>query len=135
MYVLSVETRSRRELIDITSMLLDILKQNPISEGVCVVFIPHTTAAVTINENADPFVRSDILLGLERLTAQKDFRHREGNSDAHLSASLLGSSQMIPIENGALVLGTWQGVYLAEFDGPRSRKVMLTFIAHQDAHH
>jgi len=127
MYILSVKTSCRRELIDITSQIQAVLTQTALATGVCVVFIPHTTAAVTINENADPAVKSDILLGLERIAAQKDFRHREGNSDAHLSASLLGSSQMIPIQKGALVLGIWQGIYLAEFDGPRTRQVILAF--------
>jgi secondary thiamine-phosphate synthase enzyme len=130
MYVLPVKTRSRNELIDITPLVLEALDQHPIRDGVCVVFIPHTTAAVTINENADPDVRVDILMGLERMANQRDYRHQEGNSDAHLKASLLGSSQLILIENGILVLGTWQGVYLAEFDGPRSRTVMIKILGH-----
>ena len=94
------------------------------------VFITHTTAALTINENADPDVRADILMGLERLASHDDYRHDEGNSDAHLKASLLGFSLLIPIENGAMALGTWQGIYLAEFDGPRNRTVIVKFLGH-----
>lgn len=130
MYTLSVKTCCRNELIDITPRLREALQHFPIHDGICLVFIPHTTAAVTINENADPDVRTDLLMGLERIATQGDYLHQEGNSDAHLKASLLGSSQLIPVENGNLVLGTWQGVYLAEFDGPRIRNVMIKILGH-----
>lgn len=128
MFKLQVKSQSRNELIDITGIVRDVLNQNPIENGLCMVFVPHTTAAVTINENADPDVKSDILLGLERIAAYKDYRHIEGNSDAHLKASLMGSSQLILIENGHLVLGTWQGIYLAEFDGPRTRNIIIKIL-------
>jgi len=129
MYKLQVKSRSRSELIEITGLVRDVLTKHPIKDGLCMVFVPHTTAGITINENADPDVKSDILLGLERMASQKEFRHVEGNSDAHLKASLMGSSQLVLVENGALVLGTWQGIYLAEFDGPRSRTIIIKLLA------
>jgi secondary thiamine-phosphate synthase enzyme len=93
------------------------------------VFIPHTTAGVTINENADPDVKADIITGLRHMVpVDQGFKHGEGNSDAHIKASLLGSSVMVPVENGQLILGTWQGIFLAEFDGPRTRTVLIKLI-------
>ena len=130
MYKLPVKTHARNEMLDITSRVREVLEQHPLSDGVCMVFITHTTAALTINENADPDVRADMLMGLERLASHNDYRHGEGNSDAHLKASLLGFSLLIPIENGAMALGTWQGIYLAEFDGPRNRTVIVKFLGH-----
>lgn len=128
MYTLPVRSQQRNELIDITALIRKVLQEQSFPDGLCVVFVPHTTAAVTINENADPDVRADLLMGLERLANHSDYRHCEGNSDAHLKTSLLGSSQVVLIENGQLVLGIWQGIYLAEFDGPRQRTVYLKFI-------
>lgn len=128
MHSISVRSRQREEFIDITRPILDILIASGIDQGLCAVFVPHTTAAVTINEHADPDVVTDILTGLRRLANQPDYRHREGNSDAHLKASLLGSSVFVPIDQGRLVLGTWQGVFLAEFDGPRQRTVHLQIV-------
>lgn len=130
MYKLPVQTHARNEMLNITSRVQEVLRQYPLRDGICMVFITHTTAALTINENADPDVRADILMGLERLASHDDYRHDEGNSDAHLKASLLGFSLLIPIENGAMALGTWQGIYLAEFDGPRNRTVIVNFLGH-----
>lgn len=128
MHSISVRSRQREEFIDITKPILDIFSASGIEQGVCVVFVPHTTAAVTINEHADPDVVTDLLSGLRRLAAQPDYRHQEGNSDAHLKASLLGSSASVPIHQGRLVLGTWQGIFLAEFDGPRQRTVHVQIV-------
>lgn len=122
-----VKTSSREELVDITGVVREVLQESSGPEiSAVMVFIPHTTAGVTINENADPDVRTDIITGLRRMVPfEQGFRHAEGNSDAHIKASLLGSSVMVPVENGRLVLGTWQGIYLAEFDGPRTRTLMI----------
>lgn len=110
-------------LVDITSELCEAIKESGVNEGICVVFCPHTTAAVTINENADPDVRSDFVAGMGRIFPDMEiFRHREGNSDAHLKSSAVGASEVIIIRKGKPLLGTWQGVYFCEFDGPRTRK-------------
>lgn len=110
-------------LVDITSELCEAIKESGVNEGICVVFCPHTTAAVTINENADPDVRSDFVAGMDRIFPDMEiFRHREGNSDAHLKSSAVGASKVIIIRKGKPLLGTWQGVYFCEFDGPRTRK-------------
>ncbi len=123
---LSIKTRSRSELMDITPLVRDIVHKSKIENGVCYVFVPHTTAGITINENADPGVRQDILMGLDKLVPwQGDYTHLEGNAAAHIKASLVGSSETIPVEKGDLVLGTWQGVFFAEFDGPRRREVWI----------
>ncbi|MEE9315974.1 MAG: secondary thiamine-phosphate synthase enzyme YjbQ [bacterium] len=123
---LSIKTRSRSELMDITPLVRDIVHKSKIENGVCYVFVPHTTAGITINENADPSVRQDILMGLDKLVPwQGDYSHMEGNAAAHIKASLVGSSETIPVEKGDLVLGTWQGVFFAEFDGPRRREVWI----------
>lgn len=120
-----VRTRERAELVEITEQVRRALKQSGIRQGVCVVYCPHTTAAVTVNENADPDVVHDMLSWLNRAVPQEQpgFRHAEGNSDAHIKASLVGSSVTLLVENGDLVLGRWQGVYFCEFDGPRTRGV------------
>jgi secondary thiamine-phosphate synthase enzyme len=125
-----VKTRSREELLDITGVIREALQASPRRDvSAVMVFIPHTTAGVTINENADPDVRTDIIAGLKRLVPyDQGFRHAEGNSDAHIKASLMGASVMVPVENGQLALGTWQGVYLAEFDGPRTRTVIINIL-------
>ena len=110
-------------LVDITSELCEAIKESGVNEGICVVFCPHTTAAVTINENADPDVRSDFVAGMDRIFPDMEiFRHREGNSDAHLKSSAVGACEVIIIRKGKPLLGTWQGVYFCEFDGPRTRK-------------
>ena len=123
---LSIRTHSRSELMDITPLVRDIVHKSKIENGLCYVFVPHTTAGITINENADPSVRQDILTGLDKMVPwQGDYTHMEGNAAAHIKASLVGSSETIPVEKGDLVLGTWQGVFFAEFDGPRRREVWI----------
>ncbi len=127
--LISLKTACRQQMINITSLINQYLRENSLENGICLVFVPHTTAAVTINENADPTVPQDLLDKLERLIPQKDhYRHLEGNSDAHLKTILVGSSELIPVQNKKLQLGIWQGVFFCEFDGPRTRKVQLQFI-------
>jgi secondary thiamine-phosphate synthase enzyme len=122
-----ISTRSRNQMIDITSKVQSLVSDSGISDGDVVVYCPHTTAAITINENADASVQHDILLTLEDLLPQRrsGYRHSEGNSDAHCKSSLVGCSEQVLIKNGHLQLGTWQGVYFCEFDGPRSRNVIV----------
>jgi len=125
-----IQTHSRHELLDITGIVAEDLKKSGIHDGLCVVFIPHTTAAVTINENADPSVKRDILTKLASLIPQRDdYRHLEGNSDAHLKASLLGFSETLLVREGQLILGVWQDVYFAEFDGPRRRTFYVSIMS------
>ena len=128
MKTITIRTARRCEIVDITRLVAAQLPAD-IAEGICHVFCPHTTAAVTVNENYDPDVKHDLLEKLDRLIPQQEsyYKHEEGNSDAHLKASLVGFSQMIPFRNGRLELGTWQGIYFCEFDGPRSRTVRLYF--------
>jgi len=122
----SIRSRNREELINIDSHIRDIIGVSGRDEGVLTVFVPHTTAAVTINENADPTVVADILYKLGDLIPKRDkYRHMEGNSDAHVKASLCGSSERILVSGGRPVLGTWQSVYFCEFDGPRTRRVIM----------
>lgn len=129
METISLSTPSREVLVDITSEVGSAVKKSGVKQGTCIVYVPHTTAGVTINENADPSVKSDITAYLRKLIPQSaGFNHLEGNSDAHIKASLMGFSQTVFIENGSLVLGTWQGICFAEFDGPRSRKVYVKII-------
>ena len=121
-----VPTGSRTQLLDITGIVADELAKTGIQNGTCQVYMPHTTAGLTINENADPDVARDILSWLARLVpVTGDFRHAEGNSDAHIKASLVGFSVTVPVIDGRLALGTWQGVYFCEFDGPRHRHVLV----------
>ncbi|MGD8368372.1 MAG: secondary thiamine-phosphate synthase enzyme YjbQ, partial [Desulfobacterales bacterium] len=127
--VLTVKTGSKTELIDITEAVQEAVGSSSITDGLCMVFVPHTTAAVTINESADPSVRRDILMVLNQMVPwQADYRHLEGNSPAHVKTSLVGSSELIAVEKGRLVLGTWQGIFFCEFDGPRTRKVHVRMI-------
>jgi secondary thiamine-phosphate synthase enzyme len=126
----SVRTNARSEMIDITDRIRVILKESRIRSGICHVFVPHTTAAVTINENADPDVPRDILAELEKIVPHNDhYRHAEGNSAAHTKASIVGASEAVLIENGDLVLGTWQSIFFCEFDGPRTRRVIVSLAA------
>lgn len=121
---LTVKTQQKTELIDITEKINQLIRKSETSQGLCLVYVPHTTAALTINESADPSVKSDILMILNQVVPWKaDYRHLEGNSPAHVKATLVGSSELISIENNRLVLGTWQGIFFCEFDGPRTRKV------------
>ncbi len=124
----SIKTE-RENFHNITGEVSGAVKESGVASGVCIVYCPHTTAGVTINENADPDVVRDMLLGLGKAFPDRaEFRHSEGNSAAHLKASCIGSSVTIPIENGRLVLGTWQGVYFCEFDGPRTRQFYVKVI-------
>jgi secondary thiamine-phosphate synthase enzyme len=126
----NVKSKDRNELIDITGLLEEEIDKAGIKNGICQVYVPHTTAGVTINEGADPSVKVDILNTLQRLIPHEmNYLHTEGNSDAHVKSSLVGVSQYIPIEEGKLALGTWQSVYFCEFDGPRHRRVALKLIA------
>lgn len=119
----------REEFLPITARVREALAQSGVRDGICVVFCPHTTAGVTINENADPDVVRDMLLALGDLYPDRpDFRHAEGNSAAHLKASAMGSSVTVPVEGGELALGTWQGIYFCEFDGPRTRRFWVKVI-------
>jgi secondary thiamine-phosphate synthase enzyme len=124
---ISVSTPGREVLVDITSRVQDaVSRAAPELDGMVSVFVPHTTAAVTINEGADPAVARDVVEGLARLVPiEAGYRHSEGNSDAHIKASLIGSQVAVPVERGQLRLGTWQSIYLADFDGPRTRKVWI----------
>jgi secondary thiamine-phosphate synthase enzyme len=125
-YTIEVSTQNRTDFIDITSEVQGIVKKSGLKEGQCFLFVPHTTAAVTINENADPSVVEDIDKELNKVIPFNDrYSHAEGNSAAHIKASLIGPEQMVFIENSSLKLGTWQGIYFCEFDGPRSRKVWV----------
>jgi secondary thiamine-phosphate synthase enzyme len=122
--ILSVKTRAATEFIDITSQINKVIKKSDIGQGLCMLYVPHTTAAITINESADPSVKSDILMVLNQIVPwQANYKHLEGNSPAHVKSTLVGPSEFIAIEGGSLVLGTWQGVFFCEFDGPRDRKV------------
>ena len=127
--MISVKSRSKTELIDITSKVNKAVGESNVNKGFCFLFVPHTTAAITINESADPAVKSDILMVLNQIIPWKaDYQHMEGNSPAHVKATLVGTSEMIAIEDGELVLGTWQGIFFCEFDGPRTRKVHIHFL-------
>ena len=123
---LSIRTESRAELHDITPEVQKAIREAGVKSGLCHLFVPHTTAGITVNENYDPSVRRDILQTLATLVpATGVYLHREGNADAHIKSSLMGHSATLMIDRGKLVLGTWQGVFFAEFDGPRSRSVLL----------
>jgi secondary thiamine-phosphate synthase enzyme len=127
--ILSVKTSSRTELIDITSQIAKFVKESGVTEGLCLLYVPHTTGAVTINESADASVKGDILMVLNQIVPwEADYRHLEGNSPAHVKATLVGASETVVIEKGALVLGTWQGIFFCEFDGPRTRKLHIRII-------
>jgi secondary thiamine-phosphate synthase enzyme len=124
-----VKTKSKTEFLEITGAVEDAIRSQGVDEGVCMLFVPHTTAAVTINESADPSVKSDILMVLNKIVPWKEaYRHMEGNSPAHIKASIIGSSELIAVEGGRLKLGTWQGVFFCEFDGPRSRKIHIQIL-------
>jgi len=130
MKIIKVQSTKREELIEITSEVENILHDTKAESGVCVLFTQHTTCGLTINENADPDVKHDILLFLKNTIPQfyEGFRHFEHNSDAHLKSSLIGSSVTVPFADGKLLLGRWQGIYLCEFDGARERKIIITFL-------
>ncbi len=121
----SVGSSAKEELIDITSKVEFSLGKLNVEDGICTIFTPHTTAAITINENADPDVTRDILHGLKRMVPESGYHHAEGNSPAHIKSSLIGCSERVIVKNRKLVLGTWQGIYFCEFDGPRTRRVFV----------
>src|SRR3954468_7494403 len=127
----SVRTKERSQMIDITDKVSQAVDEAQVKNGMAIVFVPHTTAAVTINENADPDVKHDLLRKLTELIPQREsyYRHNEGNSDSHVKTSLVGNSVMVLIENGKLQLGTWQGIQFCEFDGPRNRDVMIKVVS------
>ncbi|MCX8011980.1 MAG: secondary thiamine-phosphate synthase enzyme YjbQ [Desulfobacterota bacterium] len=127
---INVTSKRRIEFIEITSQVRDTVKNSGIKEGICYIYVPHTTAAITINENADPSVMKDIELYLSKLVPSAgQYTHIEGNSDAHIKSSLIGCYQIVLVSNGDLLLGTWQGIFFCEFDGPRRRKVLIKVIA------
>jgi secondary thiamine-phosphate synthase enzyme len=120
---ITIKTNTRTQILDITTQVQKVVGESGIAEGLCCVFVPHTTAGVTINENADPSVKQDIVMELNKVIPFDDnYSHLEGNSAAHIKASIIGSSVNIPIKNNNLLLGTWQGICFCEFDGPRTRK-------------
>ncbi len=130
MEFINVQTSKRTEFIDITESVRSFIGKNDIKNGLCLLFVPHTTAAVTINEGADPSVTRDILKHLAGMVPyQGDYQHSEGNSDAHIKSSIIGVSEFISVEQGRLVLGTWQAIYFCEFDGPRSRRLGISFLS------
>jgi len=127
---LSLSTKGRTEFVDITSRIRELVEQSGVGHGICTVYVPHTTAGVTINEAADPSVRRDIVDELNTIVPFDDgYTHAEGNSAAHIKATMTGASVTVPIDSGRLQLGTWQGIYFCEFDGPRSRTVLCTVLS------
>lgn len=130
MQILEIETTSHTEMIDITAEIAAAISKNNVKSGVCTIFVPHTTAGITINENADPSVRKDFINVFEKLIPKYErYSHAEGNSPAHIKSSIFGPSLNIIIEDGKLMLGTWQGIFFCEFDGPRNRKIYLQITA------
>jgi len=129
-HTLNVRTSRRIEMVDITGQIQELVRSSGVEEGVCHLFSAHTTAGLTINENADPSVQADILMVLNKIISdQEPYRHAEGNSPAHIKTSLMGPNLTVLVSQGRLLLGTWQGVFLSEFDGPRTRKVHLKIMA------
>jgi secondary thiamine-phosphate synthase enzyme len=127
--IITVKSKAQTELIDITSRIQDMVVSAGIGQGICMLYVPHTTAAITINESADPSVKVDILMILNKIIPwEAGYRHLEGNSPAHIKSTIVGPSELIAVENDRLVLGTWQGIFFCEFDGPRTRKVHVRFV-------
>ena len=123
---IEVRTGGSQDIVDITSQVREIVKNSGVRDGICVVFSMHTTAGITINENADPDIKTDMIAGLSRAFPERDdYRHMEGNSHSHLRTSCVGPSQTLIVSDGNLLLGTWQGLFLCEFDGPRTRRVVV----------
>lgn len=130
MELLHINTRSRIDMVDITSQVQSCIVKYGWSDGILALYVPHTTAGLTINENADPDVCRDMIMEMNKVIPFEDgYHHMEGNSAAHIKTSLFGSSETLIIEDGQILLGTWQGIYFADFDGPRNRKVFLKFIS------
>jgi secondary thiamine-phosphate synthase enzyme len=126
---INVRSRSRIEFIDITSMVQDVVQEAGVEKGLCYLYVPHTTAGITINEGADPSVQRDIQNALSRLIPHEmNYFHREGNADAHIKSTLVGTSVQVIIDEGKLLLGTWQAIFFCDFDGPRHRRIAIKFI-------
>jgi secondary thiamine-phosphate synthase enzyme len=126
---INVRSKSRNEFIDITEMVQEVVKEAGTTKGICYLYVPHTTAGITINEGADPSVQRDIINALSRLVPHEmNYFHREGNADAHIKTTLVGSSLNVIVEEGKLLLGTWQSIFFCEFDGPRHRRIAIKFI-------
>jgi secondary thiamine-phosphate synthase enzyme len=126
---IEVVSRQQVEMIDVTAEIGKLIRASAIQSGLAILFVPHTTAAITINENADPDVQRDLVMELNKIVPFDDgYRHGEGNSAAHLKSSLIGASQTLLVEDGTPVLGTWQGIYFCEFDGPRRRRLLLKMV-------
>lgn len=126
---LEIATSSRAQMVDVTREVERAVSQSGVQEGFCYIYVPHTTAGITINENADPSVAQDILAVLEKIAPRGgSYRHLEGNADSHVKATIVGSSETVLIEGGRLVLGTWQGLFLCEFDGPRRRRLLVKVV-------
>jgi len=126
---LEIATSSRAQMVDVTGEVQRAVSESGVQEGFCQIYVPHTTAGIAINENADPSVAQDILAVLEKMAPRGgSYRHLEGNADSHVKASIVGSSETVLIEGGRLVLGTWQGLFLCEFDGPRRRRLLVKVV-------
>ncbi|MGB9716619.1 MAG: secondary thiamine-phosphate synthase enzyme YjbQ [Thermodesulfovibrionales bacterium] len=126
---INVKSKSRIEFIDVTEMVQSVLKESGIKDGICCLYVPHTTAGITINEGADPSVQRDILNTLSKLVPSDiNYFHREGNADAHIKSTLVGNSINVIVDGGKLLLGTWQSIFFCEFDGPRHRRIAIKFI-------
>lgn len=129
MHRISISTKSRVDFPDITATVTEAVRSSGIQSGICYLFVPHTTAGITVNEHADPSVVDDIEVQLEEMVPQhRNYRHLEGNAPAHIKASLVGNSLAVPVDGGRLVLGTWQGIFFCEFDGPRQRNLLVKII-------
>ncbi|MCR4655360.1 MAG: secondary thiamine-phosphate synthase enzyme YjbQ [Lachnospiraceae bacterium] len=129
-FEIPVRTTSHTQMIDITGQIRQIVTESNVSDGICIIFVPHTTAAVTINENADPDVQTDFMKEINKIVPWEDgYLHMEGNAAAHLKASMMGFSETVIIKDGRLVLGTWQGIYFLEYDGARNRKVVVKIMS------
>jgi len=130
MEIVQVQTHDREEMVDITTVVRRLINENGWSDGALLMYCPHTTGAITINEGADPDVVRDIIVNMRKLVPHRgDYHHAEGNSDAHIKSSMFGCDQMVMVEGGNIRLGTWQKIYFCEFDGPRSRKLWVKFLA------
>lgn len=129
LHKMEIKTKSKVDFQEITSEIRKVIESSGVKSGVCYLFVPHTTAGVTVNEHADPSVVKDVIDQLDMVIPQhRQYRHGEGNSPAHIKASLMGSSQILPIENGKPILGTWQGIFFCEFDGPRNRSLLIKIV-------
>jgi secondary thiamine-phosphate synthase enzyme len=134
LYRLSIKSHAKQEFLDVTDRVNDAVSQSGVEEGICVVYAAHTTAGITINEHADPDVAADILTRLDAMVPpQVNYKHAEGNSAAHIKATLVGASVTVAVQYGELALGTWQGIFFCEFDGPRNREVIVKVISDQES--